>query len=251
MAADVLILGCGFTGRHVASRLIARGVQVTATTREPERLSGLGARVIRVEQLEDHLRPGMLVVHSIPPAGGDGLVGRLGTAPSRVVYLSSTAVYGAAERVDASTPVDGSTDRARERLRAEAEVSAGPWSTLILRAAAIYGPGRGAHESIRRGAYTAGDNYVSRIHVEDLAAIAEAGLFAEITGAYPVADDEPCTTREMAEYCARLLGIPVPGAAGASRATGNRRVDGGEIRGLLGVGLQYPTYREGIAGLMV
>jgi len=244
--ADVLILGCGFTGRRIAARLLARGVRVTATTREPERLSGLGATVITMGEVREHLRPGTLVVHSIPPDGHVDPQELLGEAPARVVYLSSTAVYGEATVVDADTPVDGSTERARVRLEEEGKVGAGPWSSLILRPAAIYGPGRGVQESFRRGAYLAGDNYVSRIHVDDLAAHLEAGLFSDLTGAFPVADEEPCTSREIAEFCARLLELPFPGPSVAGRATGNRRVDGSAIRRALGIELRYPSYRVGI-----
>jgi nucleoside-diphosphate-sugar epimerase len=187
----------------------------------------------------------MLVVHSIPPAGPPDLFESLGDAPARVVYLSSTAVYGTAEIVDANTPVDRRSERSRTRLLAEEQVAAGPWSSLILRPAAIYGPGRGAHESVRRGAYFAGNNYVSRIHVDDLAAHVVAGLFSAVTGAFPVADEEPCTSREMAEFCAKLLGASVPeGETG--RITGNRRVDGKAIRKALGLQLKYPSYRVGI-----
>ena len=94
--ADVLILGCGFAGRRIAGRLLARGARVTATTREPERLAGLGATVITLGEVQEHLRTGVLVVHSIPPGGHVDLRGLLGEAPTRMVYISSTAVYGEA-----------------------------------------------------------------------------------------------------------------------------------------------------------
>ena len=231
--------------------MLARGARVVATTRHPERLAGLGATVISLDELREHLRPGMLVLHSIPPEGSAGLLVPLGQAPARVIYLSSTAVYGAATVVDADTPVDGSSERARGRLEVERQVAAGPWSWLILRPAAIYGPGRGVQESYRRGAYQPGENYVSRIHVEDLAAHVEAGFFSALTGAFPVADEEPCTAREVAEFCARLLHLPfpdpgVPAPVRAVRVTGNRRVDGSAVRRALGITLTYPSYRVGI-----
>jgi nucleoside-diphosphate-sugar epimerase len=235
----------------VAKRLLARGARVTATTREPARLQDLGLEAITVEQLPAHLRRGMHVVHSIPPEGSAGLLERLGDAPSRVVYLSSTAVYGEAREVNETTPVDGSSPRASARLAEEGRVAAGPWSWLVLRPAAIYGPGRGVHESYLRGAYVPSDNFVSRIHVEDLAAHVEAALFAQLSGAWPVADDEPCTSREIAEFCAAQLGGATPRQMGTGRRpTGNRRVDGSAIRRALGIELKYPSYRVGIPAMM-
>jgi nucleoside-diphosphate-sugar epimerase len=175
----------------------------------------------------------------------------LGDLPDRVVYLSSTGVYGAANFVDANTPVDPSTERARVRVEAEQSIAAGPWSSLVLRPAAIYGPGRGIQESIQRGIYSMSDTFVSRIHVDDLAAHVEAALLSNITGAYPVADEEPCTSRTMAEFCANQLNLPVRkrsegGAEPKSRFASNRRVDGSAIRRLLGITLAYPSYRVGV-----
>ena len=83
---------------------------------------------------------------------------------------------------------------------------------------------------------------VSRIHVDDLATHVEAALLSDFTGAYPVADEEPCTPRELAAFCSRILGKLVDPRAARS----NRRVDGSAIRRVLGVTLQYPSYRVGI-----
>jgi nucleoside-diphosphate-sugar epimerase len=248
----ILILGCGFTGQRVARRFLARGNPVTATTRTPAHLASLtqlGARVITLDDLAAHLHPGVRVLHSIPTPEPTNLPEALGAAPARVVYLSTTAVYGSATQVDATTPVDLQSERARPRLEAEQRVAAGPWSSLILRPAAIYGPGRGVQESLPRGAYYSDDNYVSRIHVDDLAAHAEAALLSELEGAYPVADEEACTTREIAEFCARLLhlpSVPQPLPGTKVRTTSNRRVDGSAIRRALGITLTYPSYHTGI-----
>jgi nucleoside-diphosphate-sugar epimerase len=90
-----------------------------------------------------------------------------------------------------------------------------------------------------------GDNFISRIHVDDLAAHVEAALLSDLTGAYPVADEDPCTSREIVEFCAASLGLRVPQAKASDSKT-NRRVDGSAIRRLLGISLQYPSYRKGI-----
>ena len=90
-----------------------------------------------------------------------------------------------------------------------------------------------------------GETFVSRIHVDDLAAHVEAGLLSDICGAYPVADEEPCTSREIAEFCAKLLDLPMPRSAEA-KGRADRRVDGSAIRRALGIKLMYPSYRVGI-----
>jgi nucleoside-diphosphate-sugar epimerase len=228
---DVLILGCGYTGERVARRFRARGASVTAANSKTERFE---------------VNPGVLVLHSVPPEGSRGLVYKLGDAPARVVYLSTTGVYGATRFVDESTGVAPQTEEHRLRLEEEHRVLAGPWSSLILRPAAIYGPGRGVHESLKRGACRVDDSFVSRIHVDDLAAHVEAGLLSEVTGAYPVADEEPCTSREIAEYCAHLLNLPLPLHEQAKAYSTSRRVDGSAIRRALGITLRYPSYRVGI-----
>ena len=232
----LLILGCGYTGQRVARRFLARGARVIATTRSPERLVGLGAEIIDLSEAPRCITPGVLVLHSIPPQGPPVLEG-LANLPYRLVYLSSTAVYGDAATVDENTLVDPNAERIAEEQR----VASGPWSSLILRPAAIYGPGRGylreVGPPILAVPQASVDNIVSRIHVDDLAAHIEAALLSEITGAYPVADEEPSTPRELAEFCSRE---PRPARSG-------RRVDGSAIRRLLGVTLRYPTYREGYA----
>ena len=227
----VLILGCGYTGQRVARRFLARGATVTTTNS-------------KTEQFE--VARGALVLHSVPPEGSRGLVDKLGDAPARLVYLSTTGVYGAARFVDESTAAAPESEQHRLRLDEEQRIAAGPWSSLILRPAAIYGPGRGVQESLKRGTCRVDENFVSRIHVDDLAAHVEAALLSGVTGTYPVADEEPCTSREIAEFCAQLMDLPLPLLEQAKACSTSRRVDGSAIRRALGITLLYPSYRVGI-----
>jgi nucleoside-diphosphate-sugar epimerase len=251
-----LILGGGFTGGRVARLLGERGWDVTCTNR-----SGIGGLRMEVndpasmELVRDAIQADTVVLHSVPVPGVMGML--LAKPPARLVYLSTTGVYGAAAEVDETTPVAPRTVREQVRVAEEQDVMAGPWQAMVLRPAAIYGPGRGIHASMREGKYELlgeGTNYVSRIHVDDLARYAEAAMMSELTGAYPVADEEPCTSREIAEYCATLLGVPMPRAAtveslGETRRA-DRRVDASAIRRLLGIELLYKSYREGIAACL-
>ncbi|HUS04975.1 MAG TPA: NAD-dependent epimerase/dehydratase family protein [Bryobacteraceae bacterium] len=263
-----VILGCGYTGVRVAERLLRRGEKVIATTRSPGRLSQLaaaGAEVIEWDAARssglEFIPEGAAILYSIPlvetPSGPQDrtpeILAKLPFPPRRLVYLSTTGVYGAARDIDEFTPA--APRSAREHLRTEAEraVLGGPWTSLVLRPAAIYGPGRGIHVSLARGDFRLlgdGQNFVSRIHVEDLAEQAVAALLSELTGAYPVADEEPCTSFEIARFCAELLGLPMPPVAEAAELHhtrgSNRRVDGSAIRKLLRITLRYPSYRVGI-----
>ena len=81
------------------------------------------------------------VLWSAPSADG---IEALHETAARVVYLSTTGVYGDAHLVDETTAAVPATERTRLRFEAESVVQAGPWSACVLRPAAIYGPGAGA-----------------------------------------------------------------------------------------------------------
>ena len=256
----ILILGCGYTGRRVAAALVAEGHSVIATNRSGlVAVSGVEARRLELPGPIDFsdLPDGLLVLHSIPTVDGveftAELLAALDRHAVRLVYLSTTGVYGAIRDVDERTLPSPRTGRERLRLVAEQAVLEATFPTLVLRPAAIYGPGRGIHISMRAGRFRLageGVNFVSRIHVDDLAAISAAALLSDLTGAFPVADDHPCTSAEIAGYCSELLRMPMPTPADAAALhetrRSDRRVDGRAVRRLLGVTLRYPSYREGI-----
>ena len=257
----VAILGCGYTGKRVARTMLAAGHRVVCTSRSPEHLSELtGAELVRFEAPSDaslsHIPEGSHVLYSIPPVDGGDLPVWAALAerrPSRVVYLSTTGVYGDSRDVDERTEPAPRHARDRERLDAEAAALSRPWSSVVLRPAAIYGPGRGIHESMLHGRFRlvgSGDNFVSRIHVDDLAAHVVAAMMSEVGGAWPVADEHPCTSREIAGFCAELLQVPMPPGVDAEVAhhtrRADRRVDGSAIRRELGLTLRFRSYREGI-----
>lgn len=268
----VFILGCGYTGGRVARILLDEGIAVGGSARTLDSLAPLIERGLRpvafdatdskdLARLEASLEPRTRLLYSIPTLPGAAgrweparqILEALGPKLSRVVYLSTTGVYGSAAAVNENTSPKPETERQKLRVEAEQAVLGGPWKSLILRPAAIYGPGRGVQAALLAGKYKlAGDgaNFVSRIHVDDLAAISAAALLADLTGAYPVADEEPCTSREIAEFCAELLELgPVESTSSdelSETRRSDRRVGGRAIRKLLAVTLRYPSYRQGI-----
>lgn len=263
-AGPFLILGCGYTGGRVARRLVARGCDVWATARNGVDLPGVHGRSLDSEEpatlasLAEGLPDGVTVLHSLPVPESlldvtGPILAEIGRKIKRIVYLSTTGVYGVQREVNEHSPATPVSTSSRLRVETEQAVLHGPWSAMVLRPAAIYGPGRGAHVSIPRGTFhLAGDgmNFVSRIHVDDLAALAEAAMFANATDAWPVADEEPARSRELAAFVCDLLRCPMPQSVSKEQLhetrRADRRVDGRAVCRLLGVRLQYPSYRVGI-----
>jgi nucleoside-diphosphate-sugar epimerase len=198
-----------------------------------------------------------VLIHPIPPIEEPGrsslrdLISSL--RPSRILYISSTGVYGAQSVVDSSSPATPQEEKHRARIEEEGWIArpGAPWTSLILRSAAIYGPGRGVHVRLREGKLPRGaGGVVSRIHVEDLAAILEASIGSTVAGTWPVADDYPAASEEVAGWCAAQMSIPLPNGFAPRYPVAGRRVDGSRIRQLLGIGLLYPSYREGISAIL-
>ncbi|MEZ5354905.1 MAG: NAD-dependent epimerase/dehydratase family protein [Bryobacteraceae bacterium] len=274
----IVILGCGYTGRRVARIMAAAGHRVLATQHRAD-LAIPGVESIHfdasdpalVSRLAQSIPSNARLLHSIPLVSAAPLDSGAPSAPvpptlrptpmlapvleraERVVYLSTTGVYGAQHIVDETTAPAPRIARERMRVEEELQIAAACPSTLILRPAAIYGPGRGVHVSLRQGRHKLwgdGSNVISRIHVDDLAAIAAAALASDLTGAFPVADDDPCAAIEITRFCADLLGIHPPKPMGTlppeDTRSANRHVDGQAIRRLLGVELRYPGYRQGV-----
>lgn len=263
-AVTTLILGCGYAGARVARRLVAGGERVLGTFRgEGERVEVVeaGAEPIPLDADTPASRDALArrfeseggalrVLVALPPGrlpeGGErtaALLRLLHHRIARVVQLSSCVVYGDAPRVDASTPAVPSSARGALYLEAEGSVMGAGASSLVLRTSAIYGPGRGllAEEGPRFRHARSLDAVVSRIHVDDLAALAAAALASDVEGAWPVADEEPASGRALLAAWSGAAWTPPPDRPDPP---GSRRVDGSAILRALGVRLRYPSFRD-------
>lgn len=260
----MIVFGLGFTGQWVARRLLARGIQVFAGVRGVGRFDALARAGLLLSEMNldrvslfPHLPRRRVLIHCIPPLAEPenlalrALIEELN--PRRIVYVSSTNIYGEHAEVNEETPAHPGDERGRRRVEEERWIASGPWSSLILRSAAIYGPGRGVHAALREGRIprSAGAGIVSRIHVEDLAALVEAGVFSPLEGAWPVADELPCASAEIAAWCVRTMNLSAAGEIASGSPIGafeiaGRKVDGRKIRELLDVPLTYPSWETGI-----
>lgn len=142
--------------------------------------------------------------------------------PSRVVYASTSGVYGdcAGALVTEARPPNPRTPRAQRRLDAErllrnfgrrtgARVS-------ILRVPGIYGEGRagGPRERLQQGLpvlRAEDDVYTNHVHADDLARIAIAAMWrGAAQRVYNANDDSQMKVGEYYDLAADLYGLPRP-----------------------------------------
>jgi nucleoside-diphosphate-sugar epimerase len=273
------IFGCGYVGTRLARRLLAEGHVVRAFARRADKLAPLaelGARVHTLEASKSRaFGPALygsknpVVVYSIPslgnmPAGEPvrrAAEAALSVGAQRFIYLSSTAVYGPTsegEVVDEQSTVALSDADALPRIADESAVEGAQLSGLpsvVLRLAAIYGPGRGVRERLKAGTYKLvdeGAHMFSRVHVDDVVGIIIAAADrAPNPAVYCVADDRPTTQKEYADWLVARLGVPppptVPSLAPGKprRPVRNRAVANTRLKRELDYVFRYPTYVEG------
>jgi len=230
---DSWIVGCGDIGRRLARRLIAGGGRVSGWVRSAAsatelEASGIAAHTVDLDAPLDAIEtsPAWLFWFAPPPASGlsDPRLARfldaLQTPPQRLIYLSTSAVYGdcGGAWIDEDAPLLPANDRGRRRLDAEqTAIAYGARSgceVLLLRVPGIYGPGRMPQARLRAGTpllRAEESPYTNRIHADDLAAAALVVAKSGAAGsAYNVADGAPTTLTDYFLRCAALLGLPAP-----------------------------------------
>ncbi len=271
----LLSLGHGYSADALAQRLLSQGWHVIGTTRRPERASAM-----KVAGIEPLLWPGEIgpalgqathiLASAAPDAAGDPFLHAApeiaGATAAWVGYLSTTGVYGDHQGawVDEETPLTPSSPRGNNRVIAERQWRETGLPLHIFRLAGIYGPGRGPFEKVRDGSarrIIKQGQVFSRIHVQDIAGVLLASMARPNPGtAYNVCDDDPAPPEDVLSYAAHLLGLPDPPAVRFEDAdlspmarsfySESKRVRNDRIKRDLGVTLQFPTYREGLAALL-
>jgi nucleoside-diphosphate-sugar epimerase len=280
-----LIFGCGYLGSRVAKRWLAEGHAVHAVTRSARRaaefeaagLHPIVADIMQPATLKSlpavetvlyavgHDRSGSAAMRDVYVGGLANALASLPGGTGRVIYISSTGVYGfhGGEWVNEDTPCRPDRESGRACLAAEAMLRQHGFGqkSVILRLAGIYGPDRIPRASqLLAGEPIAApsEGFLNLIHVDDAAA---AVLLCERRAMppalYVVADGRPPQRRDYYAELARLLGAPPPRFASpphdspaAERAVSDKRIDSSRIQAELGFSPQFPTYREGLAAIV-
>lgn len=285
----LLLIGAGYSARAAATLARADGWRVVGTARSAASVDALGQHGIEglsfdgetpSIELRDAIAAADALVVSVAPDpqsdADDPVLAVLGDdlvrAPrlKHVAYLSTIGVYGdtGGAWVDETAEPQPGSERSKARLRAEqawqAAVAAAGFRVHILRLAGIYGPGRSPVDRVLSGnarAIIKLGQVFNRIHQADIAAAIMAGLNG--LGAeevYNVTDDEPAPPQDVLFYAADRLGVARPPSLDFETAdltsmarsfySETKRVRNTRLKTDLSVQLAFPTYREGIDGLV-
>jgi nucleoside-diphosphate-sugar epimerase len=280
-----LIIGCGYLGQRVGVLLRDRGEQVFGTVRSEARaakIASLGIEPVVADVLRPHSLHGLPAAERVfycvgydRAAGAsmhavyvDGLMNVLDQLPSgvsRVVYASSTGVYGETdgEWVNEDTPALPRTEpgkfclEAEERLLDWAKRRQSTESAVRLRFAGLYGPSRVVRRTlIEQGKPIPGDpdKMLNLIHIDDAAQAVVAALAVVAPGPVVlIGDDRPVARREYYSQVAKLLGSPAPrfvpseaGSSNEARDATSKRVANHRMKARLGLELIYPDIASGL-----
>ena len=215
-------------------------------------------------------------VHEVYARGVKNVLATLSEKTERLIYISTTGVYG--PPFDPCLPLDGpwvnesshtrpQRPSAKASLAAECSIASHGLASraILLRVAGLYGPGRIPHQhQLRAGMPLAlpSKGWMNLIHADDAAtAVVEADCWTcKSDGPHIVcvSDGHPVVRGDYYREVARLMGLPDPDfippevdSPAAIRATSNKRVSNAKMVRELGVHLIYPSYREGLAAILL
>jgi nucleoside-diphosphate-sugar epimerase len=283
----VAVLGCGYVGLELGRQLSDAGHDVVGVRRSESGLSAVedaGLRPVEADVTDAESLAAVpdadWVVFAASSGGRgadaarevyvDGLrtairqFGSREDSPDRLVYTSSTGVYGdhGGDWVDEATPVDPTTEKTRvlaeaERVAREVSAEHGIDGT-VARFAGLYGPDRYRLTRYLEGPVT--DGYLNMVHRDDAAGAVAYLLEADLLrdDVVVVVDDEPVSKHDFADWLADECGVARPAkrskqerlAAGDLSEAAERRIltskrcSNERLRGL-GYEFRYPTFREG------
>lgn len=279
------IFGCGYIGLALGKQLIECGYEVFGIRRSTEGLAAVkraGLNPIQADITDKSTLskiPAINVIvfaasptergHDAAKAVYDvGVANVCAFATSRIddvdriLYTSSTGVYGDHNGawISEETPIDPTRPRARLIAEAENRVRSVPIDSTIVRFAGLYGPNRYRLDRYLDGPVTAG--ILNMIHRDDAAGSIRHLIESEFARNEIIlaVDDEPVSKWRFADWLAaharthpprkitveeRLSDGKLPKSV-VHRIQSRKRCSNDKLRSL-GYDFEYPTFREGYA----
>ena len=277
---SVVIAGCGDVGSRLGLQLHTAGWQVFGLRRNVAALpAGLLPLAADLTELACPAQwpattPDYLVYCATPGSSEEsayratyveglrhvlGWLEQRGQRPRRLLFVSSTGVYGQREGewIDETAPCQPAGWSGQVLLEAERLALDSGIPASVVRLAGIYGPGRRWLLGQVRAGYRAPSEppqYANRIHAEDAAGLLACLLQADARGValeevYLGVDDEPAALHEVVDWLRARLGVSHWAAESSARRVGSKRCCNARARAL-GWVPRYPSYREGYAALL-
>ena len=282
---SVLVIGCGDVALRTIP-LLTRNYRVFALVRNPSyfaKLRALGVMPV-LGDLDDRASLARIagladaVLHFAPPPNAGiqdtrtrNLLSVLsqGTLPKRMVYISTSGVYGdcGGAWVSETHPLNAKSPRSQRRVDAEQQIR--DWARRnrvnagILRVPGIYAADRLPLSRIQQGTpgiVASEDGYTNHIHADDLARISVAALQrGKPCRVYHASDDSQMKMGEYFDAVADACGLPHPpriSRAGAQQVLSpvmwsfmneSRKLTNQRIKRELKVRLRYPTVADFLA----
>lgn len=276
----ILLAGCGDLGTEAGLRFDALGHRVVGWRRSPAKLpaaiEGVAADLSAADlpPVPADTTAVVIAVAADSPseeayraAYVDGLthvldaLARDAVAPQRVLFVSSTAVYGDAGGgwVDERTPPAPGGFSGRVLMEAEQLLQDSFRDTATtatsLRLGGIYGPGRTRLiDQVRGGTAVVPEDirYTNRIHRDDAAAVIVhlATMPPQPAPVYIGVDDDPADLGTVLRFLAFEMGIAEPPVGDAGPARGGNKRCRNELLRSTGYGFKFPSFREGYRDIL-
>ena len=269
----VLIAGCGDVGGVLAAELLRDdhvvyglkrdtstlpdGVKpVQADLLNPATLANLPTNVDALVYMPTPASRNQAAYEAIFLQGWKNLWNGLNQSPTRVLLVSSTAVYGEAQGgiVDEQTQPDPTGFNGKVLLEMEHLARRYTENLVVVRISGIYGPDR---ERLIRLATSDGlevqqtpPYFTNRIHRDDAAAVLKHLLEIDRPEAlYLATDDKPAPRYEVVEWLANVQGSDAPKGLVYQNASRGKRVSNRRLRDS-GFSFTYPDYKTGYAAVL-
>lgn len=276
----LLVAGCGDVGTRLALRQAAAGWDVHGLRRHAAALPA-PIRPVAADLAEPACPAGWPVgpldylVYAVAASRHDeagyreayvdglrrvlGWLAQCGQQPRRLLFVSSTGVYGQrdGEWVDEASETRPDGFSGRVLLEAEAVALGSGLPASVVRLSGLYGPGRRwLLDQVRQGYRVPAEppQYGNRIHADDAAGLIAFLLQADAAGqsledCYLGVDDEPAPLHEVVDWLRGRLGVTAEGEQRVARRPGSKRCRNTRARAL-GWLPRYPSYREGYGALL-
>ncbi|QQZ41996.1 SDR family oxidoreductase [Pseudomonas sp. SK3(2021)] len=279
-APSVLIAGCGDIGSRLAKQLLAENWRVYGLRRTvsqlPEGVIGVAGDLFSEQcpaawpatpldylvysaAATEHDEAGYRAAYVEGLTHVLGWLKQSGQAPKRLLFVSSSSVYGQkdGEWIDETSPAQADSYSGRLMLEAEQVALQSGMPASLVRLTGIYGPGREwLLNQVRQGYRVAIDPplYGNRIHADDAAGLLAFLLQADRRGValedcYIGVDDAPVPLADVVGWLREYLGVTEWAESSSVRRSGSKRCSNARAKAL-GWEPRYPSFREGYAEII-